>query len=236
MSELTLASFAQSTAINKQDALKFINNDFSYISKKTKAYLCGFDLIEEVNQKGEVVSQKLNKSQYGRSHKEKFFPQLEGLLYLLENTKNTLTKFVLFEYYYNPLLEKHDKSFFSDWGAILIENPNLLDFKTISEWFVVVLEDRMTLGAAHDKKIKVDLSYYKSQFYFSDTSYLNEIKNKYPEMAFIRNREKLVGFTQLEDNKYAVLINPTLDTEREVIYYNKKEFEDLMEAVMKKVY
>ena len=55
-------------------------------------------------------------------------------------------------------------------------------------------------------------------------------------MTFLKNREKLVGFTQLEDNKYAVLINPTLDTEREVIYYNKKEFEDLMEAVMKKVY
>lgn len=235
MTEIALKSFEESKPINKQEALQFINNNFYHISRTTKAYLCGFDLVEKLDEKRNPIFQKLNKNQYARNHKEDFLPQLKGLSYLLEYAKNSLTKFVLFEYYYDPTLIEHNKSFFSDWGEIIIKNPKMLELKTMEEWFVIILEDKMTLDAAYDKKIKVDLSYYKSQFYFSDNSFLSKIKDKYPHMKFLRDRELLVGFNQLKNNKYEVLINPTLDSHREIVIYNKKEFEQLTKENMKEV-
>jgi hypothetical protein len=101
---------------------------------------------------------------FARNHKEGFLPQLEGLVYLreLHNAIYEDPKSLTIE----PLLDMYDSSknidadkFFDTWVKVLNDFSSLRELKTNTEWFVIVLEDKLTLGASLNGKYKINNNY-----------------------------------------------------------------------------
>ena len=102
-------------------------------------------------------------AEHARDHKDNFFPELEGLSHLLKldfigiGLVNQLVKM------YSDK-ETDYLQFFSLWRVIINQNESLSESFSNNEWFKIILEDKLTLGASWNQKCPVDLSIYKESF------------------------------------------------------------------------
>jgi hypothetical protein len=106
----------------------------------------------------------LNAGEHARDHKDNFFPKVEGLTYLLslfEKNKDTLIENLILEYKNKNL---NYELFFSKWKNVLNNFKELKNLYSINKWFIIILEDKLTLGASFNGKTPYDLSVYKADF------------------------------------------------------------------------
>jgi hypothetical protein len=114
-------------------------------AKKKKLELPKPDISSVVRNVFELVNEP-----FSRDHKDDFLPQLEGLVILLKlrDAKDNYSESLeLLISMYN-INYKNCHYFFEKWAMVLNEHSELMELYSKDEWFVIIFEDKLTLGAS----------------------------------------------------------------------------------------
>jgi hypothetical protein len=163
MQKLTLKSFSEKRKINKIESLEFISGDLDIIPKEVKAFLCGFEYLEIRDNEGKLVDTEIKPCRDARNHKEDYLPNLEGLIILLDSVEIDNQKSQSLLKVYKNSKNINWKFFFRLWSEV-IKETSLCELYSMEKWFVIVLEDKLTLGASFNGKCPCDLLPYKKIF------------------------------------------------------------------------
>ncbi len=164
---MTLNDFSKPIRISKSEALKFIQKS-PYLDIKTSLYLTGYKLKDgnrELTIGNLQVDPFARDKQPDENSYDPFTPQLQGLSLLLEHLNKTTINGVPREIIsmYKTSRPVNVVYFLVWWGCYLSYTSELMKLYSIEEWYVILLEDALTLQAALGGTYKTN-EYYKGCF------------------------------------------------------------------------